>query len=136
MLSLLRLSFLPKSADLALLGLRLWLGLTMLLNHGLAKLTAFDTMAAKFPALFGLSSRLNLGLAVFAEVVCSALIILGIFTRFAALSLAITMGVAFFIVHKASLAMGPGSGELAFVYLGGYVALLLAGGGRYGIDKS
>lgn len=136
MLSFLRLSFLPKSVDLGLLALRLWLGATMLWNHGLMKLNSFETTAAKFPALFGLSGKVNLGLAVFAEVGCSALLILGLFTRFAALSLAITMGVAFFMVHKASLAMGPGSGELAFIYLSGYVALLLAGGGRYGIDKS
>lgn len=135
MLSLLRLSFLPKSNDLALLALRAWLGLTMLLNHGLGKLTSFETTAAEFPALFGLSGKINLGLAVFGEVVCAILLILGLFTRFAALSLTITMGVAFFIVHKAVLT-GPGSGELAFVYMAGFVTLLLAGGGRYSIDKS
>lgn len=135
MLSFLRLSFLPKSPDCALLLLRLWLGITMLWNHGLAKATGFETYAAKFPALFGLSSKVNLGLAVFAEVGCSILLILGLFTRFAALSLAITMGVAFVMVHKMAFT-GPASGELAFIYLGGYLVLLLAGGGRLGIDKS
>ena len=136
MLSFLRLSFLPASTDLGLLVLRLWLGLTMLFNHGLAKLNGFETMAAKFPALFGLSGKVNLGLAIFAEVGCSALLILGLFTRFAALSLVITMAVAFFMVHKGAIAPGPGSGELAFVYLAGFATLLLAGGGRYSVDKS
>lgn len=136
MLSFLRLSFLPKSTDLGLLALRLWLGATMLINHGLPKLTNFETMSSKFPALFGLSSQVNLGLAVFGEVACSALLIVGLFTRLASLSLAITMAVAFFVVHKASLAAGPGSGELAFIYLAGYVTLLLTGAGRYSVDKS
>lgn len=108
----------------------------MLINHGLPKLTRFDTMAPKFPAFFGLSSQANLTLAIFAELVCAALLILGLFTRIAALSLAITMAVAFFIVHKAALAAGPGSGELAFIYLAGFVTLFVAGAGRYSADKA
>ncbi len=134
MINFLRFTFLPKSTDLALLVLRFWLGGTMLIKHGLPKLTHFDAAAAKFPALFGLSSKINLGLAVFGEAVCSVLIILGVLSRFAALSQAITMGVAFFMVHKAALE-GPASGELAFLYLGGCITLLVAGAGRFAVDK-
>lgn len=71
---------------------------------------------------------------MFAEVVCSILLVLGLFTRFAALNLIATMSVAFYFVHKASLERGPNSGELAFIYLAGFVALLLAGGGRFSLD--
>jgi len=88
----------------------------------------------KFPALFGLPSSANVGLAVFAEVVCSALLIAGLFTRFAALALAITMGSAFFFVHKSAL-VGEHSGELAMVYLIAYVTLLFTGAGKFSVDR-
>ena len=35
------------------------------------------------------------------------------------------------MVHKTI-----GSGELAFIYLAGYVALLIAGGGKFSLDKA
>jgi len=73
-------------------------------------------------------------LVVFAEVACSALLIVGFLTRFAALTLAITMGVAFFIQHRSSF-VGEGSGELAFLYLAGYVTLFFGGGGKFAFEK-
>lgn len=128
----------PASAapavDGALLGLRLWLGLTMALNHGLGKLTGFSEMAGKFPDPIGLGSTPSLALAVFAEFFCALLLAAGLVTRFAAFNLAFTMGVAFFMVHSASLKPGPGSGELAFVYLAGFAALLASGPGRFSLD--
>ncbi len=139
MLKILKLSFLPKSPDYGLLILRVALGFSMLMLHGRAKLLDFSAMATKFPALFGLPANVNLGLAVFAEVVCSALLIAGLFTRFAALILAITMGVAFFFVHKSALvdvaATGAKSGELAMVYLVAYVTLLFTGAGKFSVDR-
>lgn len=72
-------------------------------------------------------------MAIFAEVVCSVLLIVGLFTRFAALSLAITMAVAFFIAHNGQLT-GAKPGELAFVYLAGFLTLLFAGGGKFSAD--
>jgi putative oxidoreductase len=133
MIKLLRMDFVPGSVDLGLLALRLWLGLTMLLNHGLEKLTHFHEKAGSFPDPLGIGSTASLGLAVFAEVVAAALLAAGLFTRFAALVLTINLTVAFLMVHKLALS-GAHSGELAFVYLAGFVALFLAGGGRYSMD--
>jgi putative oxidoreductase len=130
----LRLSFIPQSTDLALLLLRLWLGLSMLLLHGWVKLTGFSGMASKFPDPLGVGSQISLGLTVFAEVGCSALLVVGFMTRFAALTLSITMAVAFFMQHKMALS-GPGSGELAFLYLAGFLAILLAGSGKYAFER-
>jgi putative oxidoreductase len=135
MKSLFTLSFIPQSVDFGLLVLRLWLGLTMLLNHGLDKATHFAEMAKKFPPII-YSSQVSLGLVVFAEVGCSVLLVIGLLSRFASLGLAINMGVAFFVAHKASLAMGPASGELPFIYLAGYVALFFAGPGKLAADKA
>jgi putative oxidoreductase len=130
----LRLSFIPASPDFALLLLRLVLGLTMLIQHGWSKLTGFSKMAGSFADPIGVGSQASLALTVFAEVGCSALLVVGFLTRFASLTLAITMGVAFFLVHGGSFS-GEQSGEKAFLYLAGYLALLFAGSGRFAFEK-
>lgn len=130
---LLKLDFVPRSPDIALLVLRVWLGLSMLALHGWSKLAGFSEMAGGFPDPLGVGSTTSLALAVFGEVLCAALLVLGLFTRLSAAVLAVTMGTAFFLVHQAALT-GTNSGELSFVYLAGYVALLIAGGGRYALD--
>jgi len=131
--SILRLEFLPTSADLALLVLRLWLGLSMLLLHGWGKATGGEKMMRGFMDPLGVGNEVSWGLTVFAEVVCSVLLVLGLFTRFAALTATITMSVAFFIVHKMKLT-GDFPGELAFIYLVGFLTIFLAGPGRFALD--
>src|SRR5687767_10411828 len=133
-LRFLRLDFIPHSADLGLLVLRLWLGLSLLVLHGWPKLSKFSAMSSKFADPLGIGSAQSLALATFAEVVCAILIVIGLFTRLASLTLAINMAVAFAIVHKMVFKSGPGSGELAWVYLAGFVVLFLAGAGRFSID--
>jgi len=134
MKKLFTLSFIPRSVDFGLLVLRLWLGLTMLLNHGMDKATHFASMAKTLrPIIY--SSQVSLALVVFAEVGCSVLLVIGLLSRFASLVLAINMSVAFFMVHKASLA-GAASGELAFLYLAGFVTLFFTGPGKLAADKA
>ena len=118
--------------SLGLLVLRLWLGLTMFLNHGLEKLSHFGVMSSKFPDPLGIGSVPSLALVTFAETAGALLLAMGLLTRFAALTLVIDLGVAFIMVHKAVTGMG----ELAFIYSAGYVALLLAGGGRFSLDQA
>jgi putative oxidoreductase len=122
------------SANFALLVLRLWIGLEMLLVHGADKLAHFNVYAPKFLDPFGIGSPASLALSVFAEFFVSILIILGLVTRWSALVLVINMTVAFIGVHKGALS-GQGSGELAFLYLMAYVVLLIAGPGRFSADK-
>jgi putative oxidoreductase len=114
--------------------LRLWVGLTMFLNHGLGKIEKFSSMSSSFADPLGIGHRASLGLAVFAEVVASLLLVFGFATRLAALVLAINVGVAFTLVHKGSLS-GAHSGELAFIYLAAFVLLLVAGPGRISLDQ-
>ena len=114
-----------------LLVLRLWLGLTMLLHHGLDKVTNFDKYATMFPDPLGIGVKPGLALVAFAETVGALLLALGLLTRFGALTLVIDLAVAFFMVHKSLQ-----GGELAFIYLAGYVALLIAGGGKFSLDKA
>jgi putative oxidoreductase len=130
---ILRLDFLPRSTDFALLLLRIWIGASMLLLHGWGKLAGFSDRSQSFLNLFGIGSPATLALAIFGEVFLSVLLILGLFTRFAALGGMITMAVAFILVHEAALS-GPNSGELAFIFLAAYTALFLTGGGRFSAD--
>jgi len=126
-----RLGFLPSSADCGLLVLRVWLGLSILLLHGLDKLKAFGGTVDQF-AKMGFPKPLAAA-AIIAEGVCSALLVMGFATRWSAAFLAATMGVAFFHVHKAVL-KGEHSGEMAFLYLAGFVAIFVAGPGRWSVD--
>ncbi|MCU0783467.1 MAG: DoxX family protein [Verrucomicrobia bacterium] len=121
--------------NLALLVLRAWLGVAMLANHGFDKLTTFGEKSASFPDPLGVGHAMSLALVVFAEFFCSLLLVVGWLTRFGAFVLVINMAVAFFIVHKGGLS-GEHSGELAFIYLAGYVVLLIAGPGRFSADGS
>ncbi len=134
MKKVLTLSFLPSSTSLGLCVLRVWLGLTMLIIHGWPKLTGFSAMASGFFDPLHIGSRLSLGLSTFAEVVCSALVVIGFATRLAALGLVINLGVAFVLVHKLALS-GAMSGEFAFLYLAGFIAIFLGGPGCCAVDS-
>jgi len=118
--------------DGALLILRLTFGLSMLLAHGVPKLSNYSTMMNSFPDPLGIGNSLSLGLAIFAEVICATLLVLGLYTRIAALNLTITMLVAAFIFH----ASDPWSKmELGVLYASAYTALLLIGPGKISLDS-
>lgn len=117
--------------DVALLITRVAVAFLMLV-HGLPKMEQlFGDGPIQFPAVLGLSAGISLALAVFAEVVCSILILGGLGTRLAAIPLLITMLVAAFYVHSADPFAQK---ELAILYMIPYVVLLLMGSGRYSLD--
>jgi putative oxidoreductase len=115
----------------ASLLLRLTFGLTMFLSHGLPKLLNFSSQMNHFPDPLGLGNSLSLGLAIFAEVICAALITLGLFTRLATVPLVITMATAVFIFHAGD----PWNKmELGLMYALGYICIFLLGPGRFSLD--
>jgi len=119
--------------NLGLLVLRVWLGLSMLLLHGWSKVEKYSGMSQGFPDPLGVGPAMSLNLVIFAEVLCALLVVVGLVTRLAAIPLVITMAVAFFAIHGGSL-VGEGNGEMAFIYLAGFVALLVAGPGKFSFD--
>ena len=119
------------SLDLAVLLLRLVIGILML-THGIPKLFSLVSGQVEFPALFGLSPALSLSLAVFAEVGCSLLILVGIGTRLATIPLMFTMLVAVFYIHGADPLAKK---EVAILYLLAYIILFFTGSGKYSIDN-
>lgn len=122
----------PASAiDLSLLIARIGIS-AMMLTHALPKLAKlFGDSPVQFPEVMGMSATLSISLAIFSELICSILILIGFGTRIAVIPLIITMLVAVFSIH----ATDPFSiKESASLYLLGYVVLLLAGSGRYSVD--
>ena len=123
------------SHDLALLLLRVGLGL-LILAHGVAKIGSgpgfvLDLVAkAGLPAAFGY-------LVYVGEVVAPILLIVGLWTRVAALVVAINMVVAILLVHTTQLFTLAKTGgyalELQFIYLFVAIAVALLGAGRYSV---
>lgn len=119
------------SLSVAALVLRLMVGGAML-SHGIPKLLAFGTLSANFPDPLGVGSFVSLMLSIGAEVGCSVLLILGLFTRLALLPLLFTMLMAFFVIHAADPFAVK---ELAMTYIAIYIAIFSLGAGRFSLDS-
>lgn len=143
----------PLALDIALLILRLS-GILMVANHGwgkLVRMSAGDTgfitgvqqMGFPYPAVFAWAATL-------AETLGAVFLVIGLFTRAAAAVSAFNMFVAAFLRHKAHLhgmiglglaqyppdaVKGWGNPELALAYLLIFLALALAGGGRFSVER-
>lgn len=117
--------------DAGLLILRIGVA-TLMLTHGFPKLlTLFGSEEIVFADPIGLGQTTSFVLNVFAEFICSILILLGLGTRLAAIVLIINMSVAFFIVHASDPFINK---ELAGIYLLLYIVLLIMGAGKYALD--
>lgn len=117
--------------DLGLLIFRIAIG-ALMLTHGWQKFSNFATLSTVFPDPIGWGSTMSLTMIVFAELVCSVLIILGLFTRFSSIPLIIGMLVAAFVVHGADTFQVK---ELAILYMFGYILLAFTGAGKFSFDN-
>lgn len=115
----------------AIFLLRITVALLML-SHGYDKLIHFGDKHSHFINFLGMGSTLSYSLVVFAEFFCSLLLLIGLFTRLAAIPLIIDMGVALFKQHNGDIF---GDGERAALYIGAFIVLLLLGAGKASIDS-
>lgn len=124
-----------RSDDTGKLVLRLALGILILL-HGISKLSTGVSGVGGMLASHGLPSALAY-LVYVGEIVAPALVIIGLYTRPAALIIVINMLVALWLVHTADLfALGKSGGwalELQGMFLFGAVAVALLGAGRLSV---
>ena len=116
-----------------LLILRLSIG-TMLIHHGYEKTADIQNFADAFVRPIGLPFPiLSSYIAAYSEIYGSWLVIAGLFTRFAALSIVGTIGVA---IYHAIVTAGFNIYllELLVLYMGGALCILLLGGGDFALD--
>ena len=117
-----------------LLILRLSIG-TMLIHHGYEKTADIQNFADAFVRPIGIPFPiLSSYIAAYSEIYGSWLVIVGLFTRFAALSIVGTIGVA---IYHAIVTAGFNIYllELLILYMGGSLCILLLGSGDFAIDR-
>jgi putative oxidoreductase len=124
-----------RSDDTGKLVLRLTIGILIIL-HGIAKLSGGIGSISGMLSSHGVPGVL--GYAVYiGEVVAPALLIVGLFTRPAALVIAINMVVAIWLAHSSQLfTLGKTGGwtlELQGLFLFGAIAVAFLGAGRFSI---
>ena len=134
-------SYQPINLSMGILVIRLIIGVLMAF-YGYQKLINFETMAvsefwAKEVSFLGMTGKIPLALTIFAELFCSLLLIVGLFTRFALIPLLICMGYIIACVAKFEVIYSGDNGmemNTALVYFLIYFGLLLTGPGNYSLD--
>ena len=116
--------------NLAMFILRVGAGILMI-HHGYDKLVHFNQYAQHFMHFFGMSAQVSLSLVIFAEFFCAIFMILGLFTRLAAIPLAIDVAVAVAKGHDIDI-LGQGEHAALFVLI--FITILILGPGRISID--
>ncbi|MCY7329741.1 MAG: DoxX family protein [Saprospiraceae bacterium] len=124
-------SSLPLSLDWASLLLRIAFGGLMAGLHGWGKFQSYSEKAADWADPIGVGAPTSLALAIFGELVCGILIMLGLLTRLATIPAIITMLVAVFFVHWNDPLADK---EHALLYFFAYAAIFFLGSGRYSLD--
>lgn len=117
--------------DTALLLVRITVS-CLIMTHGLQKLTMLlGPDPVDFPDPIGLGAVTSLLLAIFAEVVCSFLIILGVATKLSCIPLIVTMLIIIFNVHHTDPFEAK---ELPVLYLLVFVVFFVTGAGKFSVD--
>jgi putative oxidoreductase len=131
-MNFLRIDLPARFQDYGLLFLRLTVGYFMVYGHGFGKVTRLlGSEEIKFADPYGLGPAISLGLAAFAEFLCSLLIMAGLFTRLALIPLIFTMFTVVFVVN-----LGKEFGDLEKALLFGsvFIALFFTGPGKFSLD--
>lgn len=132
-----RLEVHERAAAFAPLALRLSLA-TVFLAHGIQKLLGLGAAAGAFEAMGFSPGMLWAPLTAALEVVGGLALVLGFFTRAAALALLASQLVALFLVHLPNgfFLKPEGNGiEFNLVLIGGLLALVFLGSGKIGVDE-
>lgn len=119
------------ATDIAVLIARIGIAVLML-THGIPKLMMLLSGGPiMFPPVFGMSPEVSLVLAIFAEVVCSVLLLAGLGTRLVLIPLFATMLVAALLIHSSDPFAVK---EPAILYSLVFGTLFFTGSGRYSLD--
>ena len=125
-----RVMALPPYVNFAIAVLRIGVGVLMI-PHGYSKLSRVLDSNYAFGDPIGIGEVPSLFLTIFAELFCSVLVLVGLFTRPALAVLIFTMGVAVFLVN---LSKGLSGMEKGLLFLIPYISLFILGPGKYSLD--
>ncbi|WEY41135.1 MULTISPECIES: DoxX family protein [Paraburkholderia] len=122
--------FAAHSNDIALLFLRVSASVLLLIVHGLPKVRHYASEAAAIEDPFHFGKRLTIAFAIFAEVVCPVLVILGVATRLAALPVMAVTAIALLRVHPEWTVE---QGQFAWMLLILFGTIAIGGAGHYSL---
>jgi putative oxidoreductase len=117
--------------DTGLLLFRLLAGFALLRVHGWEKVAYYEAELRSIPDPFGLGGEVNLSIAIFSDVFCALLVMLGLFTRLASLSILGTTLVGLLFVHFNDAWHDK---DVPLVYSIMFGIILLLGPGKYSLD--
>jgi putative oxidoreductase len=130
------------AADMALLAMRIIVGLTLFDCSGAPKLFHLPALISSGTDPLGLGALAPASkiFAAFALGICTLLVVVGLTTRYAAFFTTISLAGTFFVIdHSLSTnLLDPGHNthpEVTWLYMSAYFALLFTGPGRYSLDK-
>jgi putative oxidoreductase len=121
-----------RRLDTGLLLFRLLAGFALLRVHGWEKIANYEEELRSIPDPFGLGAGVNLSIAIFSDVFCAVLVMAGLFTRLASLSILGTTLVGLFFVHFSDAWHDK---DVPLVYSIMFGVILLLGPGNYSLDK-
>jgi len=120
-----------RNIDTALLLFRVTIALSMMHTHGLKKVLDFEAAVAHIPDPFGIGGEASVLIAIFANIVCTLLVIIGLATRLSALCILAVTLVGLFVVH----ANDPWTvKDIPLMYSTCFAFIAYVGAGRYAID--
>jgi putative oxidoreductase len=131
MRKLLSTSYSSGAFNFALLVQRVVTGLLLLIGHGLPKIQNFSELSRNFYDPFRISHRGSLILVILAELFCSMLLVLGLFTRIVAFIIVINLSVAVFIYNSGQPLKAV---DLGAIYLTSIFTIMIVGPGRISVD--
>jgi putative oxidoreductase len=130
MKKLMGIGYTTSAFNIALFILRVGGGILMV-HHGYDKLIHFQNYSEHFVQFLGLNSSITLSLVIFAEFFCSIFLIMGLFTRLAAIPLVIDGAM---IVAKGHDMDILGKGEHGALFFLIFLTVLILGPGKISID--
>lgn len=120
-----------QQINIGILILRVGIAM-LLIVHSFNLLSHLTESQDSFIVLMGLNNPITIALALSAELICGMLLFVGLGTRLILLPLIIAMSTIIITVHQCNIFE---TGKTAFLFLIGFVVMLIIGAGKYSMDS-
>lgn len=119
------------TANFGILFFRVAVATELIVVHGLKKIGIGVAVPEDIPNPFGFPSILNDFLAIAANVYLPVFVVLGLFTRLAAIPALIVTATGYFIMHGTDSLIER---DIPFMYSIAMLTIAMVGGGKYSVD--